>query len=637
MAAGLTPKEFTNRHAGLGARAENVFASYAIRIGLDHPAKIFFLPAEDRDRHLSAIVEECVREGHKDLDIVSTIQKLRQPAKIERWHDVSRDQAAGEIVLADTGKVDWFGLLEGGRPIVENGALLNGSFGRKLPHKEAGELKVANEVADVLYLIRHAQEHDLPQAPWIIFGGKARGGPGSGEFEQAHAQAAAHRQKIERKVGNIVGTHQLQVGDLHHDDANKFRLVCMVFDVEAGQLYVVSSRKKSGQQPPPERFEDWVARNINDVLSASDAEILSIRARVTRPGALMDQLAGPGDSGGTFAPWHNLAQEVKAERRAAQNGSDAGWYAQAVKIWRYAIIARQIDNVRRYEENWAYLAGVQQKLQAVRKVACDDGRQSGDLKVFGGFLTRKEFKEALHYNTGLEQLEFAPHYKCGFLSAARDIHNTFRALDRGLRALPGGERRAEPEPGAFSEYRRSLDYFAGLLQEVRKKDGPVAEALVLRKYLPDGLKAEFNQFRAELAAKAARGQEAHEANIEELAHGHGHEEEAGGSAAGHAHAPKSDERKLVELLYYAFIYNDETVRAVIRRAFDVGVFDRKRETGLLHMPAARKVYRTLGQLYPDGYPPEMTDGRINALVIEEAARRMNERYHRWMRLMPRSR
>lgn len=553
-----------------------------------------------RDELLFEFCERARREGYRPSEAAWAIYRHRYPAKLAGYQTTSADQSAGEIVLAGTAKVNWFDLLEGGVPIVENRTLLNGTFGRKLTDRGLEAGRVWNEIADTLYLTKHDQHAGLPQSPWIMFAEKARE---ASQMDKAAERALRHRAQFKGElpgvVGNIVGDNHLKISDLNHaDGTTKYRLLCVVFDCESGGLWVVSDKTgKGGTRRERQRFTDWAREpsNLCDILSCDGAELERI-GRAARESGLMEKLSSPprqADPG--YRPWAELAERVRAGLRE-ETGREEGWYRRANQIWRYALIARQVENVGRYGQKWRYIREVEATLTAVLKIACDDGRQAGDVKVLGALLTREEFGQLFGGRGTPEELVFAPHYKCGFLGAAFDIHMQFAHLRRVLRAELSG-----PEAGEFSRYRRSMEFFEGLLKAVRNRYGPVTERNILCDYLPPVLLEEFRDYVRESGAPGTES-----------------------GAAGR-------NRQLVEFLYKVFIYNEETFREVIRRGERVGVFDAS--TGLLSMPAAELTEDRIQTYLDDGRRKSLTPNRVKSLVIEQVARYKFAQYRAWMEEM----
>ncbi len=601
-----TPREFRAGELGgpIAARKNDARALLENLAG-GRNMNVFQLFCADmtvRKEVLFEFCQEAQKLGYAASDVAWTIFSSRYPAKLANYQTTSANQSAGEIVLAGTAKVNWFEMLEGA-PIVENDALLNGTFGRKLTCISNDDHKVLNELADTAYLIDHDQHANLPQAPWIVFGEKTRGVE---EFDGAVERALHHRTQFKKevpgKVGNVVGGNHLKISDRAHKGTTKFRLACMVFDCESGILWVVSDKKDENGKPlPPAKFSTWAKdpTTLCDILSCSPAELERIRQEVALIG-LSKKLATPGGEG--YRPWAELAGRVKAQMQE-ENGSGEGWYKKANQLWRYALIARQIANVEKYEAVWRYIRGVQETLASVIKIACDDGRQHGDAKVLGAMLTQEEFGQLILANHSPEGLVFAPHYGCGFLSAAYEIHMQFKRVRKALNAglMDSGE------SGEFSEFERSMDYFKGLVSAIGGNYGPVTERNMLNEYIP---KALAEDLKLE-ARKILEGEDSVPAD-----------------------APVSKNQHLVKFLFDVLIYQKEMMREVVRRGLNVGVFKLDSD-GLPFMPAVDKVENRIELFLENG--AQISEPRKKALVFEQVARYKKRQYEDWMARMPQER
>lgn len=696
----LPDQNLENRHLtgfeeklGRGS-ARRVLEEFASRHGMNSPYHLFDLARAERQKLVAEFCQEALKNDCSHASIYWAMRGYSYPAKLRNYHDTSKNQAAAAILLAGTEEVNWFELLEGGVPIVEDGSLLNGLFGREIGCCEHRKKDMHNQITDTLYLPKHDQHADLPQSPWIMFGEMSNGekqlehlfstpvgrqeaafpalraaferwgldfenGVNKKEQEEVRKKLAemlaekrtdfvfsdrngfrylldrhkdelnvyqmgeamwralAHRSHFKKSlggtVGNVVGDNYLKITDLHHqrpDATTKFRMLCTIFDNATGELMVVGGNQgPDGLRRMPMRFDTWVYekdqygeyRNLKNILSAGQAKLDEIKAFVEQPGGLLEQMRRPRNGEGGYRPWESLKEAVKQKLRD-ETGSEQGYYKEACKIWRYATIVLQAENVRNYRENWAELGVAKQISRAVRKVACNDGRHAGDIKVLGAFMSDEEFADRLaeweraeEGKKPFDELLLTPHYKCGFLSALhKEVHVQFSRLAAVLEAEYG-----DTKEDLHSEYWRNVNFFKGLIRDVRRGgERPVTEVDMLAEYIPPYVLDELDAFLADKAAGR--------------------------------HVPdgdKSENRRLAEFLYAAFIYNDETLRAAIRRGLAEDVLETDKESGFLYMPAARTMYNSLDVLFPNGeYRGLFTPEQINSFVIEEVARTKVEHY-----------
>ena len=566
--------------------ASQYIKEFAKNAALPIPAAIFTLPKEKKEELLVQYVQEAVKQ-FDTLDIALSIFKWRYPAKILNYVPTNKDQAAGFLGLLATVKLSLYSIFEGDEPIVEDGKILNGGFARKNNCRNPEHLEMANQVADTMYLPTHDQQHELPQASFIIFGAKCRT---SEEFEKKKEIVVAYREAFKEQLGNtLIGKNQFKISDPKHNSTTKFRLLCTVFDMEKSRLMVVSD--KNGEATP---FTEWAPKNLNDILSASKGELAEIKAYAERPGGLLEQLMHPRNGDPAYRPWASLLEKT-------------GDYRKANKIWRYAMLQRQIAKVKEYEEvTWPKMKQVMEIMEAIIRMACNDGREPGDIKLLAAIASRKEFMDFFTGENAIDMrmLLFTPHYICGMLTALHGMHNTFRRIEKiqeNLRHNP-----PEGVDGEF-EYQRNMEFFQGLMDRIMAQKGPVSERLILRDYLPPYLQKEMNAYLSDLDNNRSDGGE------------------------------KTENRQIVEFLYDLLVNNDETLRSVVRRGFEARLLERDGVTGLPSMSAAKATYERLNSFFGEDYAKEFSKPQINSFVIEEAVRRALLNYSNWMQEVPEDR
>ncbi len=570
--------KIAKRQEGRFLNAEHMLKAFSKEKGFPTPLELLMSPADKRDAALLEFCNKALKEGKTESEISDALVKWGYAKKLMLHQPTNKDQAAGAYLFASTSKVDWLDMLFGGLRIVEDGKLLNGVFGRATTnHLDGTDVKAA-----ALYLSSHDLEKDLPQAPMLMFGGRSDKVRGNG-FENEKSGITADRDNFESSLGNrIVGKHFFKISDAKHDTTLKFRICCVVWDEELARLMVVSDKSS---EPTP--FGEWVrGKNHNDILSASDEQISHIEAYVKRTG-LIEKMTKTGQGS---KPWSDLLEDVKRGSGIYERiESEGDYYRQAVKIWRYAMLEITATSVAAYERRWATIKRVQEIMNTNLKLVCDDGRQEGNAKVLGAILTEDEFGQLFSdYNRQMKVLRFIPHYACGFLTAAQEIHKMIELLRLSI-SIDGME--------GF-EKERKLEFFESrfrLMIEDRKH-GPVAEWEVLRDYLPDHLADELSDL---MRQKPAINNEA---------------------------------RSFVSGLYTLFCDSGaggEKLRSVAQRAVDVGVFAIN-GNGFLHMPSASITHERLRQAYGSGYRSEFSPDQINALITEEVARDAHRKYLSWV-------
>lgn len=601
-----SPMESQSRTNVAISKADRMFKAMSKSAGFATPIDVFRQGGEKADDFLATYVMAAVSNKQTPMEIALSIIKYRYPAKLEVYKQVDVDQAASLIAAMGTGKIDAYKAFCNGTPIAEGGKSMNGVFGRRLVNRNSANIEIADEVADYLYLIKHGQQHDMPQPPWIMFIEKTRNAE---EFGAAWDRAVEHRGMVEKNLTGSLDGHYFKVADPKHDSTTKFRMACVVFDMEQGKFSVVSGDRKNDPMP----FSEWaVSQNgLQDILSCNARELEGIKELVGREGGLLDKLHNPKSNGSEYAPWKNLVGEV------------GGDYKRALQAWRYATITIQAENIAKFEANWEKMRQVNEILETVLSIGCDDSRQGKNFATLGALLTKKEFKELVknlkdQKGPDADMLIYKPHYKCGFVNACYDISNMFSVLENALYenmvAKKGhmdgkSEKDArEINEAAEYEYVRNVEFFRKSIRLLLDKDGPVRERLVMRDYLPESLQGEYRRF-IELDGKLPEGEKA------------------------------TDDWKQVGFLHGVFVSNDEMLRSAIRRGLDVRAlqFDSKMDVAPLigtralfvEMPAAKKVQSELeaqeGIAYVDGIP----DALMRSLAGEQVARDAYARYRKW--------
>jgi hypothetical protein len=542
--------------------------SLAAKKGLKSPAHAFLQHPEKQTDFLYEYAKAAVAHGFNSVDIADCVIKWRYPAKLLTWKDVSHDQAAAAMVFAITSKVNWFEMLQGRHALVEDRALLNGVFGRRT----SNFMDMEDTVAGVLYIINHAIHKEMPQSPFVMFAETART---SDEMEAKRQSVLQSRGEFEQSVQKeLHGDHWLKAEDKKHQDDIKFKLLCTVFDKEKGRLYVVHEK-----DPKLQHFCNWVTAHLGDILSLGKEDIAKIKAFVGERDGLLGMMEGISPS----KPWKYLKEELNKRGGIFQpcegNGND---YKQAVKIWRYALLMQQVKSVASYEQRWQKISEVESILKTILKIACDDGRQSGDIKVLGGMLTKKEFlKLFVESNDQMHKLRCVPHYMCGYETTMHNVHNALFELIGMMEHEPDGIKRKK-----FNDF-------------MSERVG-----MVIRNGNGENFSSVSGLFAMASVMPAPVGEELHRMNRD---------------------LPPKDKgmHAIAETLYNLFCSGNRLYRVALVRAVNNHVV---KHDGLVEMDAATNTYRSLDTF---GIRGKFTFEQINSLINEKISRRMFDRYKRW--------
>lgn len=565
-----------------------LFGKIAKKWGFDNPLEAY------RGKTRDAVIADFCKEASTRFtswEIEMVKRKYSYPVKLESYYDVSSDQAAAAITFATSTTLDWFRALQGGTPIVESSEkrMLNGIFGRRDALSYVIEDKdVKDEVADTFYIIKHTQNRDLPQPPWIVFDEVAEK---STDFEAARLMVIEHRKKFEEVMRGSLPNHYFKVIDAKHGGNTKFRLTCRVFDKERSRMMVVS--EETGKATP---FATWAQEHLNDILSCDNKELAAI-AEAAKKADLMSQLTNPRNNDPTYRPWANLLEQVQD-------------YKKAVAIWRYALIHLEIKNITEFEHYWEKEGrDVDQSKCAVYKDGCSDGRHSKDGGVLAAIRSKTEFTSTMvtKTNEGLEEYDADLHYNCGDTTTLhKGAYFLFKFLaeeyvkDRVAwksQKFANSDERGRARYKAEHDYDRNLKTMSKYITDLRKREGSVIDGDILADYLPSSIKAEYQAF--------LKGEKA----LDEK------------------------HRGMVSVLHKIFASRDETLRAVVRRALEVGVLEQNMDS-VIRMPDAETTYRKLKEFFGEEYQDKFSFNLINAFVTEEIARQVEIRYNRWMEDLP---
>lgn len=563
------------------AGAFQLIKDFAVKKGLSGPYEAFEKPNKERDLFLFDYVNKALEAGYSELDIAMTVKKYRYAYRIKNFQETSKDQSAGEIVLS-ANPFRWFDLIEGGKTIVENGKLLNGTFGRRFItiSEDDPNIVMTNKKADILYIIAHDQHAEMPLPPFIMFASVAEK---TNDVKEASKLVTKRRELFEKEMQGLVHEHHFKMPDSHHDSTNKFRLICAVFNKETGELLVANRNNIYG-----ERFVDWVDRNLNDILSASDKQIEKIGQFVDKIG--LAKMLGNPKAAKDYQPWEYLKSRLDELDLGGKDKVSS--YKKALKVWRYAMLEVQKKNVQEYEQRWEKIKKVQDITNAIIRISCNDGRSfDTDIKLLAAILSDEEFQRLVSEESGIIQamkkMFFTPHYKCGMLTAAHKIHLGLDELNKLLleeyelnKQLKADGEDINPE----YEFRRSTKNLRECFKSIIEDDTTLPY-LNVADYLPTSIKEEFKEF-----AKTN-----------------------GKSMASMEH------KGLCELLYDLFVNTDDTTRSSFRRAMEVGIMNYESETEVPSMPSASTVYKMIAD-YIGSDQAELDFAKINSLVVEEIAR-----------------
>ncbi len=593
---------------------------------------------DKRDRFLLEFVREAVKQfdpgaGNNHLFIAETLAKYEYAAKVHNHAPVDKGQAPGEVVISLSTRINLTRMLEGEDRIIEDGVLLNGTFGHRGTATDFDQLNIGTLMADLAYLIDHSQEAGRPLPTSIFITGKAYEPK---DFEKAQQVVTELRNMLSAcDPGFENQGRNYSVDDDVHDYAAKFRVVCLVFDMSKGELMVVSSNHNL----EPVRYTDWAQRRGDDarvdglceLLSASAedirrfdewAEAIGLEKMLREPKpkdqpwktllSSLDSLAGEANAQSQYADWAALMRDPHKRK--------ANRYKLANKIWGYSMLKRQCRNIEVFEKEWKSVWEIDKVRQAIMRIGCDDGREECDIAEFAGILTRREFFHHLEHLTDgdgpmLKKFYFVSHEGCGFIGDMMAFEKGFARLLELIESDYDREKEIFRIDHAKRERQKRLDYFSERLKLIigsgESMDyalGPVAMKLRFESRLPSALADEYRIYRGVYFEedKKVRTEPLDQAN-----------------------------RELTMFLHALFVGNPQKSRMALKRAADgeheVIKFDAANFS--LKMPAMENVMNRMQEvgLGAEDKKRIMENGGMRTLVTEELNRLVTVRYGEWLK------
>ena len=570
--------------------SDHLMKTMAIEASFKNPAEIFLKGEGERAKFLHNFCSKALENGFQPEQIAEAIIKWGYAADIIIHKDVdSTGGQAPQLLQVSLAQTDIARALRNERTItIEGNVDANCTFGSKLEHSNMSEV-----IANVLYIIDDTANNGRPQASGVMIRGTCKG---ESDFDQVKDQVLHARKEFERKMGVLVQEgHWLKKHIRKNKETIKFRIYCTVLNDTDGKLYVVSETGDS----KPIVFSEWVKLNKNDILSSSDEQLDKIDKYVRQPNGLLDKLR----TGSTSDEWTNLKKDIMNNGGIIDPISrDNSTYRQAIKIWRFALLTLQAEAFDSLANRHKDLSAIEKILGTWVKLACDDGRQYGNIKVLGAILSRSDFASTfLKNNLDMKTLRFVAHYGCGFLTNAHKIFKAFEVLENEIKA-ERDKRERDSMTGFFTaNLSKILTGGAG-----PRGDNPiVCEEGALRDRLP----AKFKFIHDAL-------DEYHGQPVEQLI--------SGVSSKYDVHVTK-EEVETVSLINELFAGGNKKLRGVVFTAIRARVFER-RPGKLISMGAAELVYSDLKKYKIED---KLSFTQKNALVSEEVARRAFENYVEW--------
>ncbi len=571
------PGGFPEQRHGTEKTSLNIglfFKDFAQKTGYSSAADIF--EEKNRDKRATALHNYCVsasQNGYSPKEIAESITTWSYPSRIKSHQSTNMGQSPSLIVIGITSKLAVSEIFLAGVKVIEDGQLINGVSGRTTTNYP----DALKKIADVNYFTELAPSHDMPPAAFIPILGRAAK---TADLESESKQVILLRANLEDKLGNLmVGNHYYKIDDQTHDSTLKYRLLCIVWDSEQGKFFVVSGNIKRDNRKPeiaelktPAPFSDWVARNMNDLISASDADIGKIDEFAMRTG-LIQKLTAPGNGQKGFTPWSSLKEAVEQSGGVYAPLASEPVYRQASKVWRYALLKSMAANVIKYEGLWPALKKVEETLAVDMSVICDDSRQMGKLDMAGklkilGPPTVHEFSEIFgRHNQHVNTLNMVFHYNCGFLTAIHDISQSVQGLKKAILS----------ETNEF-ERNRKLEFF-------RVRFGQIADLEPWKGVTPQRITRDYMPFED-------------------------------------------------KTIYAIVSGSSEKYREIIKRGLDTGVL-KVDETGFFSMPAAQVVHDMLNSEEGRQKYSHPTKSQIIAWTTDEVANEVGERLSAWNKKLPR--
>ena len=368
---------------------------------LGTPINIFAMDRREKTETLLRFIDRAREEGHPDSAMRELVRAYKYANRLRIWQDTSKDQAPSAIVCSNTSALDWFDILEGGKPLIENGVLYNGIFGNRTSVHKGEDVDRIEDLTQALYIIKHGIAHNNPLPAYVMIGGRSRENVG---FEKAveHAQARFEKLKedSERTPDPIYGTH-MEFVNPHTDKIVKLPIMGMIYDKPTGKFHIIEFEGREAGHP--QDAVTWLSKpaNIAKLLGIEKRELERLRAEA------FPELIG--------RPW---------SEKLLKNPE----YAQMAHS--YETITRHRKNLEEREADSENEIRLMAFLSARRKQTCVDSRQSGGHgRSLGAMMTREEMRETIDREE-VEELQPTVHLKCGYLTTILGLHEAGRELGR---------------------------------------------------------------------------------------------------------------------------------------------------------------------------------------------------------------
>jgi len=551
---------------------DHLLKEMAKKEGYSSPLEIMLKGENERAAFLNRFCNDAL-SSFSSIHIAAAINKWAYAETIAGYKDCTGGQAPQALEISLSKQNLSRARRNGIKIIIEGNVDASCTFGPKTTN----HINLAESAGSHLYIIDDTASHDRPQATTLSIRGTCENW---NDFNTEKMAVLAARKEFEAKIPTLVRRNRLKKSDEKHDETIKFSIFCAVFNKEDGVYYVVDDKPDA----KPTVFSEWVKQNRNEILSASDDQLALIDAFINKHGGLMQKLRGQVPS---VDAWKELKEDITTSHEqfsSLMKGSSL--YRQAVKVWRCAFLQLQAEALDALTVRYKDLKLIEETLRVNVKLACDDGRDYGDIAVLGAIMSLKDFElNFLRNSPHMKVLQFVPHYGCGFLTNARKIHNVLTSLKAEI----------AKEENKF-EQGIMMDFFHDLLITIGREgnngdNSPVCEWRALRDRLPARFQDILNTIKNNPGIKI-----------------------------------DGPDMEAVSLLHDLFAGENKKLRSVFFRAVQSRVFKRDVENGMFSMPAAAKVYK---DLHNYGIT-DLSDTVVNALVSEEAARNAKQNYVNWL-------
>ncbi|MDO8339964.1 MAG: hypothetical protein Q7T16_04880 [Candidatus Burarchaeum sp.] len=364
---------------------------------------IFSLSRDELASFLVEFIKKAQGEGYSDAEIWLDLRALKYANRLRIWLDTSKDQAPSVIVCSNTTTVDWFDVLEGGKPLISEGKLYNGVFGNWESVRNPEEVDCVDDLTQTLYILNHGAQKGNPLPAYILFAGRSK--PAESEDSDATLEATveqvrnrfrkfvADSEKTPDNVCEFNNRNCMMIWNPKTEKPVTIPILGIIYEEQNNRFHVLELGK---EDRAPVDAVGWLSNpaNIAKMLGIGQKEFEKLRKDV----------------------FPDLLGKIWEKKMAADP-------AHAQLAHSYEVITRQAENIVMREEESSDSVWLRKFMRHKTKHGCVDSRQCGcNAKSLGAVQEQHNVLAATRVNVNNKERQIVPHLKCGYLTTVLSLH-----------------------------------------------------------------------------------------------------------------------------------------------------------------------------------------------------------------------